>query len=682
MSENEERRSKKKPIFRTSPLQINGQDASRLVGGIVEKGFSSHAAPPPPRPTVLPFPAARHRSHGPHWNPAGGCIGDDDWDMDDVEEEGFSGYENAAAFAQPMQRKEKKSVDFTKWRELMASDQSGDLLVSKKAKKKNAGSIEKTQVVPRLNENDDVLRRIEDVQPQCAFPVCDRADEMDTDVFESVKDPEEVSAMVLDGEPSQSNGMYNLGTGFGSNQLFNKNVGSTSLESEIDAENRARLERMSSNEIAEAHAEIKARMSPALIEKLRKRGQDKLQRKKGPASDTAASSPQVVGSSIMTNPSGSPLKNSSPKGVPASQSNVSLKVMTADSKDAQQGLGNAGQVKLSSKSSSLWESWSRRVESVREIRFSVDGDVMKSDISYGEGNFGNASARSGYNVSERDFLRTEGDPGATGYTIKEALALTRSVVPGQRVFALQLISSILDRAIFGLYEKKVGCTFEFPATDGNIDWEAIWAFALGPEPELALSLRICLDDNHNSVVLACAKAIRSVLSCDLNESFFDASEKLPCIHGDVHTAAVFRTKSDMDVGFLPGGFWKYSAKQSNLVPFADEVDHEVPEQGEHTIQDDIVVAGQDVAAGLIRMGVLERVSYLLETQPSAALEECLLSILIAIARHSPSAATAIRKCNGLVQAIVDRFISKEQMKITPSKIKSVIFLKVGQLEQA
>lgn len=36
----------------------------------------------------------------------------------------------------------------------------------------------------------------------------------------------------------------------------------------------------------------------------------------------------------------------------------------------------------------------------------------------------------GVNMSavERDFLRTEGDPGAAGYTIKEAIALTRSVV--------------------------------------------------------------------------------------------------------------------------------------------------------------------------------------------------------------------------------------------------------------
>lgn len=39
--------------------------------------------------------------------------------------------------------------------------------------------------------------------------------------------------------------------------------------------------------------------------------------------------------------------------------------------------------------------------------------------------------KSGYsagNVSERDLLRTEGDPAAAGYTIKEALVLIRSVV--------------------------------------------------------------------------------------------------------------------------------------------------------------------------------------------------------------------------------------------------------------
>lgn len=35
---------------------------------------------------------------------------------------------------------------------------------------------------------------------------------------------------------------------------------------------------------------------------------------------------------------------------------------------------------------------------------------------------------------------------------------------------------------------------------------------------------MCLDDNHNSVVLACAKVIQSALSCDVNENYFDISE--------------------------------------------------------------------------------------------------------------------------------------------------------------
>jgi hypothetical protein len=38
---------------------------SHLVGSIVEKGFSAAAPSSAPRPTVLPFPVARHRSHGP-----------------------------------------------------------------------------------------------------------------------------------------------------------------------------------------------------------------------------------------------------------------------------------------------------------------------------------------------------------------------------------------------------------------------------------------------------------------------------------------------------------------------------------------------------------------------------------------------------------------------------------------
>lgn len=36
--------------------------------------------------------------------------------------------------------------------------------------------------------------------------------------------------------------------------------------------------------------------------------------------------------------------------------------------------------------------------------------------------------------------------------------------------------------------------------------------------------RIALDDNHDSVVLACAKVMQSILSCEINENFFNIKE--------------------------------------------------------------------------------------------------------------------------------------------------------------
>ena len=68
---------------------------------------------------------------------------------------------------------------------------------------------------------------------------------------------------------------------------------------------------------------------------------------------------------------------------------------------------------------------------------------------------------------------------------------------------------------------------------------------------------------------------------------------------------------------------------------------------------------------------------LVQTDPSAVLEECVISILVAIARHSPTCADAIMKCQRLVQTVVDRFTTKELMEANPSKIKSVTLLRVS-----
>nr|GLL37160.1 transcriptional elongation regulator MINIYO isoform X2 [Ipomoea trifida] len=566
--------------------QLNEDDASRLVGGIIEKGFSDSSSRlafslAPPTPTVLPFPAARHRSHGP------------DATMHD---------------------KESEVPEVIKEQEQIISDMAIDI------EEGNVG-------MPSVG-----LKKLsEDVQ------VDNGRQYMQTD-------------RITDGFLSQ-----NVGNGQ-----------AVTLESQIDAENRARLAGMSADEIAEAQAEILAKLSPAGIEAFKKRGLNKLKRKNHSNSGSLA---------IGEKDSFQNEKSLADSTVSSASSNSNV-ASNANLKEKHGDLD--GNIPNSfPKGTGLWDGWSKRVERVRELRFSMDGDIIENDTHLAAST-GVISSSSDYtldNVSERDFIRTEGDPGGAGYTIKEAVALTRSVISGQRALALHLIASVLNKAIFGICQNQFASTLNYTGTNGSIDWEAIWAFALGPEPELALALRICLDDNHKSVVVACAKVIQCVLTCEINESFFDIAERIPYYWMDVPTAPVFRSRPDIDGGFLHGGFWKYNTKPSNILPLAEDSLNNKPED-EHTIQDDVVVAGQDIAAGLIRMGILQRFCYLLEVDPSAILEECALSILIAIARHSPTCANAIMKCKSLVQIIVNRFSAIDPMKITPSKIKAVTLLKI------
>ncbi|XP_071909731.1 transcriptional elongation regulator MINIYO-like [Coffea arabica] len=693
-------KSFKKPVFGTPLVQLNGEneDASRLVGGIIEKGSfsvsSDTPAPsciPPPRPTALPFPVARHRSHGPHWTSVGGgSFSGDDRDMDDTEEgeeKGFSGFDSLAAFAKPVPRRKREGLDLSRWRDIMGGegDSSGE--------RKHVVVEKSTAVSPLAEISDDSLEKsavalamdldtegknsvdFQEMKEQLSDLPTDLAQQKNTaDVHVAQQflqmggtSRHRIAETEEDIISERGLGLPEiLGNEMEVDRQSVDESEALNLESQIDAENRTRIGRMSSKEIAEAQAEIMAKMSPALIEALKKRGQDKLKKKKCPRSDKDKATTAVVGTlqdeSILFDAHGLPHSDSSDR------------VIETGSKETWMKQGNEVGPGPSPKNSSFWDSWSKRVETVREIRFSLDGNMIKFNVLQAT-NTGSTSAGSQYtvnNVAERDLLRTEGDPGAVGYTIKEAVALTRSVVPGQRALALHLVAAILNRAIHGICKKKVGYSLKYAETDG--DWEAIWAFSLGPEPELALSLRICLDDNHNSVVLSCAKAIQSMLSFDLNENLFDTSEKAPSTQDDIPTAAVFRSKPEIDVGFLHGSFWKYSTKPINILPLP-KVNDDNPE-GEHTIQDDVVVSGQDVAAGLVRMGILPRIRYLLETQSSASLEECLLSILVAVARHSPTSATAIMTCHRLVQTVINRFLAEEQMEINPSKIKCVILLKV------
>ncbi|MCD7463307.1 hypothetical protein HAX54_050317 [Datura stramonium] len=643
-------------------------DASHLVGGIVEKGFSEQGLKRPtscssvPRPTVLPFPVARHRAHGPHWTPNVGDICGNNDHGGEQNDEDFTGMDRIGSFAKPVERKENKGLDFSRWRDIVASDNSSVLYKREESARKLKSTSKEPKAVEEVSRNKsnsnectpDKYVSMEDehmVQKEEEDMAMEQStnhsvvpkkrwgngiSEHEEEIIEDMHPSLQVNAQKHNISANKTDASFD-------SQEVEGRQDACSLESQIDAENQAKLVRMSADEIAEAQAELMAKLSPAVLEALKRKGQEKL--KRGKSSKSGSHHTGEKGSLLDQ------MKTATSQGT--------LKNVEGDTP------------KLSARTS-VWDDWSKRVESVRELRFSLDGNTVKSEVNVPPS--GNISAYAELNLSERDYLRTEGDPGAAGYTIKEAVALARSMVPGQRTFAFHLIASVLDRAIHNIQQNQLGCILRSQDRDGFTDWEAIWAFTLGPEPELALLLRMYLDDNHNSVVLACARAIQCALTFEINEELFEIVERIPTLQREALTAPVFRSRPKIEDGFLHGGFWKYNSKPSNILPSAqDYLDND---ESEHTIQDDVVVAGQDITAGLIRMGILQRIQYLLETEPSAALEECLISILIAIARHSPTCAAAVMKCQQLVQTIINRFTIKEQMEISTSKIKSVTLVKI------
>ncbi|KAJ9189497.1 hypothetical protein P3X46_000782 [Hevea brasiliensis] len=719
-------------IFGANMLQINGDDASGLIGSIIEKGISENlqskllAPTPPPKVTVLPFPVARHRSHGPHWGPMRSEIAVND-DNEDDEDNDSTEINSMSAFANPVQMRQKKGLDLSQWRGLIPSDSplESSKMEGNRLKLKSTGKQNKDGVVDNKDKKniswhpplvDKTPMEVDADQDLSSFVPPTKKGAMSSDIDTGSLTPaadmeiynshqvhveENIrnASSILSKSKSRSienmpnNGIAKLtqlekkekvdpafgemlikrgqkaSTMVSSSSLsnFGKERGSLSLESEIDTENRARLKSMSPEEIAEAQAEIMEKMDPALVNLLKKRGQEKSKQQYLSRSDKPISNElNNTLSEIQT------AKSSEISSHVRSDSSDMMTITT--STDTKIGPDNGLVQDSGPHDGYLWNSWSERVEAVRRLRFSLEGSVITDESEAGDISI---DTRDGaVNVTERDFLRTEGDPGAVGYTIKEAVQLTRSVIPGQRALALHLLASVLDKAIHNIQQNQVGCTIKnVNLVDKLIDWEAIWAYALGPEPELVLSLRMCLDDNHSSVVLACARVIQCALSCDLNENFFDILEKIAFYEKHIFTGPVFRSKPDINVGFLHGGFWKYNAKPSNVLTFTDDVIDDETE-GKHTIQDDIFFAGQDFAAGLVRMGILPRLHYLLEADTNAALEECIISILVAIARHSPTCANAIMKCQGLVHTVVHKFTMGFTTEIHASKIKSVSLLKV------
>lgn len=604
----------------------------KLVGSIKEKGFSAEAdqgkfrGVSVPEPRVTPFPKARHRSEGPRWAP----INLGPTEVVDTED---ADAESLAAHARPVERKNRKALEQRKGGSSAGNtDKPGELVPSSRENnlKEDAGhsaSMKSEGIVSDLNR----------------LQVSTELDTMKNVLKDHVERAHNYSA--------ERKGLVPM----------------TDME-EIDAENRAALQTMSADEIEEAQSELLGRLRPETVEMLKRRGTNKF--KKGNKEAYELNRSQQFGTEDE-------------KKISNSNQNDCIRAQRSDlqsslSKRTKNKSNENGEVLSADSSSNEWKTWSDRVQAVRTLRFALDGNVVElKENATDTRNLCQNGSNSGVNhfnvdnVAERDLLRTDGDPAGAGYTIKEAAALVRSMVPGQRAVALQLIGAVLDKALvhFQLNDDMRG-------VNKSVDWQAVWSYALGPEPELVLTLRMALDDSHSTVVVACVKVLQCLLSFTKNEHIINLYETFWAGDKPVFLAPVFRRRSKLEEGFLGGGFWKYSAKPSNMFPFLTKNIEEDNEE-EATVADDTTVAGQDVAAGLIRMGILPRIRYILEVDQLAAAEEPCLSVIISLARHSPTSADAIVKCPRLLDTIFQRYIIEQaDLKVGLIQVRAVHLLKV------
>lgn len=215
---------------------------------------------------------------------------------DEMEEENDADYELASSFANPIERRKKKSLDFSRWKEVMNSDEKKPQLKKKEAK----FARKKVVAVPGVEEMEPEIEResrnLAAASTSSTIGVVCSAREQEMLVPEAREKP--------------------------------------TLMDEIEAENLARLSEMSTDEIAEAQAEIMEKMDPALLEMLKKRGRNKLVTKIGTGGHVEGSKRLKTGAS------------SGERMPPGEVSNK------------------------------LWKAWSERVEKVRELRFALDGSVV------------------------------------------------------------------------------------------------------------------------------------------------------------------------------------------------------------------------------------------------------------------------------------------------------------------
>ena len=406
-------------------------------------------------------------------------------------------------------------------------------------------------------------------------------------------------------------------------------------DASIQEENERILAAMSLASVKEAQDELSKRLNPKTLEFLKNRGLSKARDDARSKEDAKASAPEPPAP-----------KRAKERSEAAAQASARTKTVTT--------------------------------VGVEHVRFALDGvPLMDATVDVVlAANEGSAPAPL---PTERDPLRA-GEGREIGYTFQEACALTRSSVPSQRMVGLQIIGRIVKLARRWSFEPVNPLPYDdedaeksetAPRLPDGISWASVWVYATVDCGVITL-LRRALDDNQLQPCVAALMALLALCGgvgvggCDgLEAKLYDMLESgAPLDASDLSYLAPLWRSEPEDAPCGGSGFepisWEYAVEEirlaeDNTVELAEEPDEieeglsrQMAERRQATEQ------AADPIAALLRMGILQRIRYLLEIERTPQSEVFCHELLAAFSRHSKSAALAVARCPRLFSILISR----------------------------
>ena len=347
--------------------------------------------------------------------------------------------------------------------------------------------------------------------------------------------------------------------------------------SSIEEENRQLLAAMSPKEIEEAQTELLSRLNPATVEYLTSRARQK---------------------KLVQPPAG-----------------ITAQKPVLQRKGPQAVMDNP----ISHPSTHL----------AARIRFNINGAIIEVIDDQ-------AATHPAQDVASRDILRIDEGFVPSGYTLHEALQLSRSTAFQQRLLALRLITAVIKRC----RSRHLGFTSGDSCTEelekAAFTWEDFWRYALHAE-NLVTSLRATFDESTPPVISAAATALAALVGPTKESTHvLEKADSMPLLCWPA-VAVRHMQRQDGASAWIPAPLDLQTVKETEQ------------EEGDDEEQiDEKQLAKIDPLSGLLNMHLLERIVYVLDAlQVSSAVEPC-LQILLACCHAGKDCAELVLQAKGMV----------------------------------